>query len=255
MIRFGYSLAIILGMGVMMLFDAPQVAASAPVVAGPLSGSISQGALTVALNHDEGCPGGIERTSNGTQACIARVKLRPGDIHLEQIPLLTPGSVHIHLSAPVRFLEAYQGDGSTEIKGSITQSDASDAKIKFDRHLVPGELTWLRLSYRGIEYGFSFVPANAITIKRASCSDSIAKVSVVARAKGVLSLGVRDLHERTPTDYMSRGVAVTGKQNLRLRLSSMPGALTHKGQCMVSVTLRNAFGSERVATLEKGRPA
>ena len=207
-----------------------------PTVPGyPVSGSVSQGPLEVPLGYSSGCAGGVGQAADGESVC-ADVGVTGGlDVH--EIPVLTPGVIHVRVSAPVRFLKASDG----QITGVVTQVTASEATIVFKHPLASGSFATVGVNYAGAEYVFVFEPINPVTITSAKCDRSEARVTVITQATGVLSIRVRRSRAGLATSA-TRQVA-PGRSVFRLKL-----AASGAERCLVTVTLRNQWGTERSAS-------
>lgn len=230
-----------LGSLVSMVFGAPTLGAPMPLASGyPISGSVSQGPVEVPLGYNSGCVGGVGEAEDGEPVC-ADVGLTGGlDVH--QIPMLTPGVIHVRVSAPSQFVKA-SDDG---VSGVVTQMTPSEAIIAFKGHLLSGSLATIGVNYNGADYVFVFKPTDAVTIVGASCWRSEARVTVLAQATGTLSLDVRRSPDG-PVARASRKVTRGRRRTFHVRLAAVGAGRSRR--CLVEATLRNQSGSEHVTEL------
>jgi hypothetical protein len=234
---------VILIIAIMGVVSAPALGAPHPIGPGyPPWGSVSQGGSEVPIEYSGNiCVGGVAHTRDGETVCFG-ARLVGG---VYQIPLLTPGSIHVRLSAPARFVSASTTvAGSARVNGVIKQVDPSDGMIMFDRPLVPGSVEVVTVEFEGTEFGLPFIPVNGFTMTHATCSRRTARVAVLAQAAGTLSVDVRSSRRGALLAHGSRRLNVPGSRILKLAL---PYRRKTKN-CSISVTLKNASGRQRATT-------
>ncbi len=128
------------------------------------------------------------------------------------------------------------------INGVVTQIDPSDATVKFGRQLVSGSLASVSVNYEDAEYVFLFRPINALKIENATCNGRIAKMTVLARSVGTLTLNIIKRNGATVVAHVSRRVMSPGSVTLHLgpqRHGRLPD------HCSVEAILKNSWGNER----------
>lgn len=124
------------------------------------NGTVSQGGVTVPLGSQSNC--GL-RGLLPESHCIGDAVSYLYGAEDHRLVLRTPGSVRVHLIAPVQFLKA--GSFTTglhlkrrRIRGFIHQQNQTEAVIKFRQPLRTGEVAWVDAKYQGKAERFFFLP-------------------------------------------------------------------------------------------------
>lgn len=123
----------------------------------PVSGTVSQDGRTVALGYERGVCGPV----NAGESVVCTDDAGVGGVH--DLPVLTPGTVRVRVSLPVRFVRA----GDRSVSAVVRQLDATDATVTFHRHVRAAqssgikrlsEFAWVIVERAGKQYRMLFDP-------------------------------------------------------------------------------------------------
>jgi hypothetical protein len=121
------------------------------------NGTVSQRHRTVALGSTGVC--GLYWRLHPSPCSLPFFTYGSGD---GDLPVHTPGAVHVHMIAPVLFIAAAaltpSNPSHNGARTTIEQASATEANITFHGHLHTGEVVRITASYEGESDGYFFRP-------------------------------------------------------------------------------------------------
>ncbi|HEY1688902.1 MAG TPA: hypothetical protein VGF95_08560 [Solirubrobacteraceae bacterium] len=210
----------------------------------PLKGWVSQGGNEVPLGYTGGACAGVWHPG---ELCADLVVI---GLDAEPIALLTPGTVHLRVSAPVTFTKVDQvvtGDGPNKgstIEGRVHQTSPTEADVVFDEELVPtmtlpAELVGIGVLYEGAKYGFAFKVEPGLTVESARLRGDMMTVKAGAAEAGGLDVVVEGGKGARLARWAIAVRHAPSKITIKRRLRASARGHEHY---RVRVTLRNKWG-------------
>lgn len=209
----------------------------------PLKGWVDQGATPVPLGYAGGACAGTGVGPHGEPVCF---DIGVSALDVQPIALLTPGSIHVRISMPVRFINAAQrASGRTAaMQGTIKQTTSTEAIISFPGKLVSRSLVDIDVNFNGQNFTFVFENATGLETERTVVMGRHVSVYLQAEVPGKLVIKI--FHPGgSLAAVTSRRMTSVGKRVVHLTLHK-PFSRNLASHCRIIVTLKNGLGSEQV---------